>query len=210
VTLVKDQSDQVIAKLSSQYRLDGPADKVEDARKERVLFYREANLPPGRYRLETIAYDAPSGRASVRTTALEVPASDDTKFRLSDVALLNRAEKVTTEDKKTNPFRVANMIVSPNLGEPIQRSLKQVPFFFTVYFPSGNTTKPKLTIELLSQGRTLAQIPGELPDGDTLGRSQFVAALPVEKIPAGAYELRISVTGVGTSLSRSRSFTLVD
>ena len=210
VALLKDESGRGLAKMSSQYRLSGPADKVEDAKKERILFYREANLPPGRYTLETIAYDAPTGHASVRSVTVEVPASEDSKIRLSDVMFLKRAEQVTaTEDNKSNPFRVANMLVHPNLGEPIQRSLKQVPFFFTVYVPSG-ATKPKLTIELLSGGKSLAQMPGELPEVDASGRSQFVSALPVDKIPPGAYELKITVSGETASLSRSRSFTIVD
>ncbi|HEV8430256.1 MAG TPA: VWA domain-containing protein [Pyrinomonadaceae bacterium] len=211
VNLLKDQTGQVVAKFSSQYKLTGPSDKVEDARKERILFYREANLPPGRYTLETIAYDAPSGRASVRSANIEVTATDASRFRLSDVVFLKRAEQVgTAEESMTNPFRVANMIVHPNLGEPIQRSLKQVPFYFTVYVPAGSSNKPKLTIELLSQGQTLAQMPGELPESDALGRSQFVSGLPVEKMPAGNYELRITVSGEAMSLSRSRKFTIVD
>jgi VWFA-related protein len=209
VTLVKDQTGQVIAKLSNQYRLNGPIDKAEDAKKGRVLFYREPNLPAGNYTLETIAYDAPSGRYSVQTGKLEVPETDSSKLRLSDVVLLKRAEPAGASDEnKSNPFRVANMIVSPNLGEPIQRSLKQVPFYFTVYLPTAN--KPKLTIELLSQGRTLAQLPGALPDSDAFGRSQFVAGLPIEKMPTGNYELKITVSGEAGNLSRSRSFTLVD
>jgi hypothetical protein len=102
------------------------------------------------------------------------------------------------------------MIASPNLGEPISRSLKQVPFFFTVYVPSS-VAKPTLTIELSQGGRALAQIPGQLPESDPLGRIQFVAALPIEKIPAGTCELKITVSGEGkATLSRARTFTLVD
>lgn len=209
VALLKDQSGQVVSKLSNHYRLDGPIEKVEDAKKGRVLFYAEADLPPDRYTLETIAYDAPSGRASIRAGILEVSASDESKLRLSDVVLLKRAEQVSGDENKTNPFRVGNMLVSPNLGEPISRSLKQVPFFFTVYAPSS-AAKPTLTIELSQGGRALAQMPGQLPDSDSSGRSQFVAGLPIEKLPAGAYELKITVAGDGSTLSRSRSFTLVD
>jgi hypothetical protein len=209
--LVRNQSGEVVAKLSNQYRLNGPLDKAEEAKKGRVLFYREANLPPDRYTLETIAYDAPSGRASVRTTTLEVAATDEGKLRLSDVVVLKRAEPANGADEnRSNPFHIGTMIVNPYLGEPIQRSIKQVPFYFTVYIPSGTTAKPKLTIELFREGRALAQIPGELPDMDASGRSQFVAALPLEKIPAGSYELKITISGEATSVSRSRSFTLVD
>ncbi|HEU4715037.1 MAG TPA: hypothetical protein VFS76_26045 [Pyrinomonadaceae bacterium] len=207
----KDQTGRALGKLSSQYKLNGPIDKVEEAKKQRILFYREANLPPGRYDVETIAYDTPSGRASVRAGVVEVPASEDGKLRLSDVMLLKRAEPVAPADNNTsNPFRVGNLIVHPNLGEPIPRSLKQVPFFFTVYVPAGAASKPKLTIELVAQGSTLSKMPGELAEIDAMGRSQFVAGLPVEQIPAGNYELKITVSADGTSVSRSRSFTLVD
>jgi len=211
VTLIKNQTGEVVAKLSNQYRLNGPLDKAEDAKKERVLFYREANLPPDRYTLDTIAYDAPSGRASVRSTTLEVTDSDEARLRLSDVVVLKRAEPANgADDTRANPFRVGNMIAYPYLGEPLQRSLKQVPFFFTVYIPPGITAKPKLTIELFREGRALAQIPGELPDADALGRIQYVAALPLEKIPAGSYALKITVSGETASVSRSRSFTILD
>ena len=211
VALIKNRTGDVVAKLSNQYRLSGPLDKAEEAKKDRVLFYREANLPPDRYTLETIAYDAPSGRSSVRTATIEVAATDDAKMRLSDVVILKRAEPANgADEERSNPFHVSNMIVYPFLGEPIQRSMKQAPYFFTVYLPPASSAKPKLTIELLNAGRSLGQIPGELPAADALGRSQFVAALPLEKIPAGSYELKITVSDGTTSLSRSRAFTIVE
>ena len=209
LALVKNGTGDVVAKISNQYRLNGTLDKADEAKKGRVLFYREANLPPDRYTLDIIAYDAPSGRASVRTTKLEVSATDETSLRLSDVVVLKRAEPANGADvKMTNPFHVSDMIVNPFLGEPVSRSMKQVPFFFTVYTPPG-IAKPKLTIELSREGTTLAQLPGELPDADAIGRSQFVGGLPLEKIPAGSYELKITVSGA-TTISRSRSFTIVD
>jgi VWFA-related protein len=211
VALVKNQAGEVVAKLSNQYRLNGPIDKAEEAKNGRVLFYREANLPPDRYTLETIAYDSSSGRSSVRTTTFEVSATDEARLRLSDVVFLKRAEPANGADEnRSNPFHVANMMVNPYLGEPIQKSLKQVPFFFTVYMPSGTATKPKLTIELLREGRVLAQMPGDMPDADASGRIQFVSGLPLEKIPAGSYELKITVSGETASVSRSRSFSILE
>ena len=211
VALIKNQTGEVVAKLSNQYRLNGPLDKVEDAKKGRILFYREANLPANRYTVETIAYDAPTGHTSVRTTTIDVAATDEAKLRLSDVVVLKRAEQANgVDENRANPFHVLTMIVSPFLGEPVPKSMKQVPFYFTVYLPTGTSAKPKLLVELIREGRTLAQIPGELPDADALGRCQFVSGLPLEKIPAGSYELKITVTGETGSVSRSRGFTLVD
>jgi VWFA-related protein len=211
VALLKDQSGQVVQKLSRQYRLNGPLEKLDEEKKGRVLFYREADLMPGSYRLETIAYDASSGRSSVRTGAIEVTASDEGKLRLSDVVILSRAEPANTAvEKHRNPFYVGSVIVSPNPGEPIHRSLKQVPFFFTAYIPAGTSAPPKLTVELRQQSRNLAQMPGDLPKPDESGRVQYLAGLPLETIPAGEYELRITVTDGATTVARSVHFTIVD
>jgi hypothetical protein len=44
-----------------------------------VLFYREPELLPGVYRMETIVYDRPTAKASVRYATVEVPKVDATK-----------------------------------------------------------------------------------------------------------------------------------
>ena len=41
LVLVKDPAGQVVAKLSKQYKLNGPADKVEDAKKREFSFTRK-------------------------------------------------------------------------------------------------------------------------------------------------------------------------
>jgi len=211
VALVKDQSGQVVAKLSKQYHLNGPADKLEDEKKGRILFYREANLSLGRYTLETIAYDAPSARLSVRRGTIEVTHGDEAKLRLSDVTILKRAEPApAAAETLINPFRVGNVIVTPNLGEPIKRTIKEAPFFFTVYLPPGTIATPKLTVELRQKDQTLARMPADLMKPDLSGRIQYLAGLPLEKLPAGSYELRITVSDGSTTVARSAYFTIAD
>ena len=41
----------------------------------KCIFYREPELPPGVYTMETVVYDAPSGKSSVRFSTVEVPAA---------------------------------------------------------------------------------------------------------------------------------------
>ncbi|HEY6806391.1 MAG TPA: VWA domain-containing protein [Pyrinomonadaceae bacterium] len=212
VALIKDESGQVVDKLSSQYRLNGAADKVEETKHTRALFYRETELAPGHYTMDVIAYDAPSGVSSVRTSTLEVADNGDDKLRLSDVTIISRGESANGADQqRSNPFHVGDVMVSPNLGETIKRSaLKQVPFYFTVYVSAGSTAKPKLMIELQRDGKAVLQLPGELPAADALGRIQFIAALPVDKVPAGAYALKITVSNDTTNVTTTRHFTVED
>jgi VWFA-related protein len=211
VALLKDGSGQVVEKLSQQYRLSGPLDKLEDEKKGRILFYREGKVAPGSYTLETIAYDAPTGHSSVRTGTLEIRADDETKLRLSDVIIIKRAEAASAADQNlNNPFRVANVIVIPNLGETLSRTIKEAPFFFTVYTPPGTIALPRLTIELRQHDHTLAEMPGDLPKPDLSGRIQYLAGLPLEKLPAGSYELRITVSDGTTTVTRAAAFAIAN
>ncbi|HJU56376.1 MAG TPA: VWA domain-containing protein, partial [Pyrinomonadaceae bacterium] len=67
VVLVKDEQQRAVRKLSNQYLLAGPLDKLAAAKEGKILFYRETELPPGRYTVASVVHDAATGRASVNT-----------------------------------------------------------------------------------------------------------------------------------------------
>jgi VWFA-related protein len=210
LALVKNESGQVVEKLSQRYQLSAPAEKVEAAKKGEILFYREANLPPGRYTIEAVAYDAPTGKSSVQKTGLEVPGLDKTKLRLSSLTLLKRADRLTAdEQKKNHPLHFGEIVVYPNLGEPLRKSVtKQLAFFFTAWPAQGSTEKLNLTIEVIQNGRSLGQIPAELPAADEQGRVKYASALPLDAFQPGGYELRVTVKAGQNSLSRAAQFNI--
>jgi len=210
LALVRNESGQAVEKLSQHYALSGPVDKVEAARKGEILFYREANLPPGRYTIEAVAYDAPSGKSSVRKTNLEVPGLDKTKLRLSSLTLLKRVDRLTAdEQKKNHPLYFGEVVVYPNLGEALRKSVtKQLAFFFTAWPAQGSTEKLNLTIEVIQNGRSLGKIPAELPAADEHGSVKYASALPLDNFQPGSYELRVTVKDGQSSLSRAAQFNL--
>jgi VWFA-related protein len=210
LALIKNESGRVVEKLSQHYPLSGPVDKIEAARSGEILFYREANLPPGRYTIEAVAYDAPSGKSSVRKTKLEVPGLDKTKLRLSSLTLLKRADRLTAdEQKKNHPLHFGEIVVYPNLGEPLRKSVaKQLAFFFTAWPAQGSTEKLKLTVEVIQNGSSLGQIPAELPAADEQGRVKYASALPLDNFAPGSYELRVTVKDGQSSVSRAAQFNL--
>jgi VWFA-related protein len=210
VALVRDESRQVVQKLSQHYPLSGPMDRLESARKGEVIFYREAELPPGRYTIEAVAYDALTGRASMHRSSLEVPGMDETKLRLSSLVLLKRADRLTAEErKKENPFHFGEVVLYPNLGEPLHKSaVKQLAFFFTAWPAKGSTEKLRLTIEVLQNGRRAGQTATELPAADENGRIKYASALPLDNFQPGGYELKVTVKDGQSSLSRSAQFSV--
>ncbi|HKV37827.1 MAG TPA: VWA domain-containing protein, partial [Blastocatellia bacterium] len=212
VALIKDESGRDVKKLSQHYQLSGSSDELDAARRGDVLFYREAVLPPGTYSVEAIAYDSLTRRSCVRTASVEVAAADVAKLRLSSLVLLKRAEKLSADDQKvSNPFHYGELLVYPNMGEPLLKSAnKDLSFFFTVYPAVGSTSSPKLTVEVeTANGKGLARTSPPLPAADATGRIQFASQLPLGAYPPGSYSLKITVTDGLSTVSRSVPFTVL-
>ena len=70
VVRVKNAAGQLTQKLSQQYLLSGDARDVEAARQGDIIFYREVDLDPGIYTIESIVFDAGAQRGSARVTTL--------------------------------------------------------------------------------------------------------------------------------------------
>jgi VWFA-related protein len=209
VVLVKSESRQVVTKVSHRYSPTGPLTDLEAARKGDVLFYRELDLDPGRYQVQTVVYDALGKKAGARENQLEVPAFGEKDVRVSNIVLIKRAERLNAaEQTGFSPFRVGQMLVYPNMGEPVQKTTyKQLPFLLTVYVPKGTST-PSLVIELAQKGTLLGQLPAELPAADDAGRIQYSGALPLQSFPPGEYELRMTVKSGTASVTRAARFTV--
>lgn len=210
VALVRDQSQQVVQKLSQHYPLIGPLGKLPDVKKGDLLFYREVQLPPGNYFVELIAYDGPTGKVSVQKTNLEIPATDETKPRLSSVAVLKRAEQLTPEEQKRDqPLRFGELLVYPSLGEAIAKSqAKQLAFFFTAWAARGSTAPLKLTLEILQGNHSLTKTSAQLPPADDAGQIKYASSFPLDKFQSGAYELKVTITDDKNSVTRSTNFTV--
>ncbi len=210
IALIRNEANQIVQKLSQQYPLTGPLENLATAKKGEVLFYRETQLPPGNYTVELIAYDGSSEKVSVRKTALAIPTVDETKPRLSSVAVLRRAERLTPEEQKRDqPFRFGELLVYPNLGEPILKSsAQQLAFFFTAWPAKASTEPLQLDVEILQNHRSLVKTPGQLPAPDELGQIKYASSFSLEKFQPGAYELKVTVLDGKNTVSRTTSFTI--
>jgi len=207
VVLIRDQSKQVVEKLSHHYGLVGPLKSLDSVKKGKILFYREASLPPGKYEVDAVAYDALSAKASVNRCGLEIPAAGENDLRLSSVMIIQRAEQV--KEKTDSPFQVGDqLMVYPNLGEPVRKSAKQMGFYFNIYTAKGSAEAPNLTLEVLQNNKSVAKVPLKLGAPDAKGRIQYASALPLDSLNPGTYELKISVSDAKGAVSRSTAFTI--
>jgi hypothetical protein len=175
-----------------------------------VIFYREPELPAGVYTMETVVHDAPSGKSSVRLSTVEVPETDAGRLRMSSLVLVNRGEKVPEKDRRTaNPLLVKDVVLFPNLGEPVSKVSKEVAFYFAVY-PAPGAQVPESVIVLLQNGKPVAQFPMPLAATDPSGRIQQVGRLPLDQLAAGTYELQAVVKQGSERLFRSTMLRIVE
>ena len=211
VARIKDPAGRVVERMSHSYRMTGPKQQLAAARAGGVLFYREAQLPPGRYTVEAIAYDAEAHAASVRSSELVVPEATDA-LRLSSVVLVKRVEQVPEADRDPGkPLSFGDLLIYPNLGEPVSKAARsELTFFFTVYAARGGADRPKARVSILRGGARLAEAPIDLPEPDAKGRVQHVLGLPLAQLSAGSYELRVSVQDGRGQDTRSVAFSLRD
>jgi len=209
VVRVKNGDGAEIQKLSQQYMLTGDARDVEAAQQGDIIFYREVDLDPGVYTIESVVFDAAARRGSARVTTLTVPALDR-RTAMSSLVLVNRVEETgdaPAAPASRPPLYVGRTLLYPNLGEPISKSgMKELPFYFTLY---GGDAGATVTAQLLRNGQALAEAPVTLPDAAG-GRVQHVGRLPISALPAGTYELRIVVRNGSRELSRTAFFTVVE
>jgi hypothetical protein len=208
---VKNDAGHEVDRLSQHYLLSAPAEKLDAARRGDILFYRLADLPPGHYTVETVAWDALAKKGSVTTAPLDVPASQDGKPRLSSVVLVGRAEKVAPSEASDSPLMYGETLIYPNMGEPFRKSTSQaVGFFFTVYGVKDATTPAKATIEVYRGDQGAGRVTANLPAPDASGRIQYAGALPLQGFPAGSYTLKVTAqTGTGFD-TRQASFTVAE
>jgi len=207
VVRIRDENGREVQRLSQEYVLSGDAKDVEAAKRGDIFFYRESDLSPSVYTMETIVYDALAHEGSARVATLTVPSVKLSGIGMSSLVLVNRTEESKDERpaSEARPLYVGNMLLYPNLGEAIQKSTNaELPFYFTLY---GNVHDANATAQLLNNGRVFAETPLQLP-ASAGSRVQEVGRVPIGALPEGTYELRIRVSADGHEVARSAFFTL--
>ena len=213
VVRILDGNAHQVQKFSQQYVLTGEAKDVDAAKNGEILFYRDPDLPPGVYTMETIVFDAIARQGSARVTTLTVPAVESISLGMSSLVLVSRIDQVSDppapDTRNAAPLYVGNRLFYPNLGEPVRRSVApELPFFFTLY--GTDATPPEsAVVQLLRNGRAVAEAPLQLGAANG-SRIQHVGRLPIGALPTGTYELRIRVVAAGKELSRTAFFTLLE
>jgi VWFA-related protein len=211
VVRIKDARGKEADRLSQEYALRSGPDKVKQARAGGVLFYREADLAPGTYTAEAVAYDAIAQTASIRTATFEVPKASPDALRISSLMVVGRAEKLTKEEQDgKSPLHYGEVMLYPNLGNPIRKSVAPVLGFFFSAYGKGAGPGQRATLEIQQGTKVLAKTSTELGAVDAQGRSLNAGVLPLNSLGPGDYTLKVSIANGQGVQSREAPFTVAE
>jgi VWFA-related protein len=203
---VKDTSGRVVASFSQDFPLVGPIDQLARARTQSIAFVRRVKLVPGSYTLEAAVEDVASGKAAARRTAFTVQAPES--LGLSSVSL-GELKPASPGSDASDPFRVKTDALAPNLGQPIKAGGSPMTLHCVVYPVPGSKAPANVSFTLRSGGNVLMNQTAPLPAADASGRISYGSALRVDLIPAGTYQMTVSVEQGSSKAEESTPFTIV-
>jgi hypothetical protein len=207
---VIDARGEVLRQASQPYRLAGPIQQIDQARRGEVLFFRQPAFGPGSYTLEVAVHDALATRSGVYRAAFVVPETTPQSLQVSSLVLVQRTERTNPEERQTdNPLYSGELLVYPNLGQAIRKSGEKAITCYAVVIP-GSGAAPQATLEILREGHTVATAPLALPAAKTSGRIEHLAQLSIDTLSSGRYTLRLTVTQGVRREVRDAAFELID
>jgi VWFA-related protein len=191
---IRDAQGNVIRKASQPYKLSGPSAQAASVKQGDVLFFREPDLPPGQYTLDYVVADNLAKKAGAGSVPLVVPDVKAGQLAVSSLVIVRRAEKMPASEQPDNPLHVGDLLLYPNIGEPLRKSADKGLSFYVAITPAAGQPAPVGELELLSGGQSIGRVPMQLAAPGPDGRIKNSAQLPLANFPPGEYGLRIMVT----------------
>jgi hypothetical protein len=129
--------------------------------------------------------------------------------QVSSLMIVRRTERVPAGERDaTNPLYYGDLLLYPNLGEPIsKRQTPALTFAFTL-IPGSAPARASLTMQ---QGeRVLGETALPLGAADAAGRIWHVSQLPLTSLMPGEYALAVTVTAADYSETRRATFRVIE
>ena len=210
VARVKDGKSQVVQYAAQTYDLTGQAGLTHPGAGD-VLFYRDVTLPAGRLNLEFVAFDAKSQLGSIRRTTLEVTKTELTGLRAGDLIvahrLQRRAGQGTAAASAMPALQFGDLVVLPNLGEPLSPASDLVFAFEAFAEPGAGPTEGSVTV--MQDGHPAsAPVTLQLSPAKDSGRISYVGHIPIGMLAPATYDLVLTLRQATMTVTRTTTFTV--
>jgi VWFA-related protein len=197
VAFIHDSSGAIVRKVSRELVRKVPSADAAQLRSDHILYAEPIELPPGHYVIDTAVADEQTGKTSAKRVSVFVDSAKN--LSLSSVELVRRFEPLTGPRNPLSPFELENGRVTPTLSDSVT-STSPVSLYFVVY-PAAHTDSelPKVTLQLMRDGREIARKPLDLAHAEADGSIPMLV-----QVSPGPGQCDVLVTAKqGTSVAES-------
>jgi VWFA-related protein len=207
VAVIRDASGRVVKKLSDYYPMKGALDRIDDASRRKVLFYREAELAPGAYTVDVVVRDNRKGDTSIRHLPLQVPDAEGDRLRASSLVLVGTSG-LAGGGRAAQPFVTNGVQLFPSLDDSVTTDASGRAVVFLRAWTAPARRAVDASLELKEGDREIADSSLGRLRPDASGRVDVLARFPVAPLPAGNYQVRVTLRDGRDTETRSASFRL--
>jgi VWFA-related protein len=189
--LVKDEQDQIVAKVGKDLPFSGPLEKQASFAQGKVTLTLPLHLAPGRYHVQTAVIDREADRASVKKSVLIIPAKAPGSPYVSDLVWV-RSVAAAGVPEPDDALETEQGRITPELDATF--SQKDSASFYFVAFASA---EPETKITLARDGKVLATVPLSNPQRGESGAYRYAGTLPMSQLEPGQYEVVVTIAQNG-------------
>ncbi len=185
--LVKDEQDQIVAKIGKDLPFSGPLEKQASFAQGKVMVTLPLRLAPGRYHVQTAVIDREADRASVKKSVLIISAHASGGPDVSDLVWVRSVAAVQVPEPG-DVLETAEGRITPELDATFSR--KDSASFYFVAFASA---EPEAKITVARDGKALVTVSLSKPQRDESGAYRYAGTLPMSELEPGQYEIVVTV-----------------
>jgi len=201
IQVFPESPDTTVELAPIEERLDVRIAESELAsyRGSRLLYEAQVTLPPGRYQIESLVRDNPSGALGRSSTVLEVPTWSGDGLQLSTLLLASGAIEAPPPPPQGNrpPFQFGNLRLIPSLdGEFTAGSTLTAYIQAFGYSMEQQDDRARLRVDffILKDGRLFSKVAPSYHRPTHRSSVALMSEVSLKELPPGNYTLRARVT----------------
>ncbi|HTP86490.1 MAG TPA: VWA domain-containing protein [Bryobacteraceae bacterium] len=203
VALVKDSKGNVVDKVSRDYPMGVADDKLDATKAQTLDVAIPFHVSPGHYTVETAVVDFEGHRTSTGKLEINSPEGNG-GLAMSNVVLVSHAEPVNGKPDPADPFEFQGKRMIPMDTNKL-KATDQPYVYFVVYPDKASTEKPRIDVEFLVGGESLAKQSADLPAADASGAIPMIVGAALKP---GDCELKITAVQGNESATQSVKYTV--
>ena len=207
---VKDPATgKVIQKFTRDLPLRGKLEQLAALKTSNFNFREQVTLPPGRYVIEAVVTDQLTGKVGARKTSFlgNAPASG---LALSSVSVVRNFQPNAKDLKPDEPYQFQGGRITPTLNTSL-KVVKgaQMALFFIVYPDAAASDAPEAVVQYIKDGEVAGSAKLQLPAAAN-GRIPYVLSSPLDAMPPGMYEVKVTVKQGTTAAAQESVFLTIE